>query len=171
MSERAVSNFRYSHFVDDADYFQSANRAKPGVPRLPRANPTALFARHCDTDAATGSFASIEPHEESDTRQVVSGHPSRWWVTRVGPFQSKGGNDWHNIEWSHFGRLSAMKATFGANTSQSAAQMLFWITGFLVAPVDADGELIDYPPIHIHHAHLEVRATFLVIYATIVHTV
>ena len=46
-------------------------------------------------------------------------------------------------------------ARFGLRKNFSGAGRGLALSATLLAPVDAAGALIGYPPLHIHHAHLE----------------
>ena len=60
---------------------------------------------------------------------------------RFGPMVGRGGYDWH-----HFG---AFPLPLHPNAN--------FVTGKMMAPVNADGMVLGYPPIHVHHAHVTHR--------------
>ena len=65
-----------------------------------------------------------------------------WTFARLGPFRSTGGYDWHRHVTPDIGHFSD-KLRDGA----------VYVTGFMGAAVDASGEVLGMPPIHIHHTH------------------
>eukprot|EP01048_Picozoa_sp_COSAG05_P021796 COSAG05_NODE_4127_length_1661_cov_4.093470_1_plen_489_part_01 len=120
-------NFEYQHFTSNTDYFASVRRKNRGEPAEPRSNPPPMFAQHCDTPG---------PGQQ------------QWTITRVGPFHSTGGYDWHWFQWDDFGG-------FGRWQRQNPNSKRY-VTAALMAPVDEGGKVISYPPLHIHHSHLEL---------------
>jgi len=66
-----------------------------------------------------------------------------WKITRLGPFNSSGGIDWHGI---HFHDLF-----------QSSMYRQLYIDQMLSFPIDLDMHPISYPPLHNHHS--QVRET------------
>ena len=71
-----------------------------------------------------------------------SGEQGVWHVQRVGPFVSTGGYDW----WQVSGRKAALLPTDGGSG-------VFIVESF-VGAVDASGEPLAYPPMHLHHIHV-----------------
>ena len=74
-------------------------------------------------------------------------HPTRPGVTisieRAGPLVTHGDYDWTQIFLQDVGHLSDM--TKGK---------VVYVVGGMFAPVDINGTILGYPPLHIHHAHL-----------------
>jgi hypothetical protein len=167
---------------------RGAGTGDPSGPR-PEALRTVLSARHCEVAEAEvtatsrsssspssggggggggdstgghsqrrqlpGRMIEEESDAASDTGSSGRGGGSRWVVTRVGPFRSAGGNDWHYISWDRFGRLAFDEEDGGAARSAST-----WVTASMIAAVDpASFQPLGYPPIHIHHAHIELPVT------------
>jgi hypothetical protein len=64
-------------------------------------------------------------------------------VERVGPFTGRGGMDWTSTGYMDVAGLQSELA--GRSVS---------LVGGMLAPVHANGTVIGYPPLHIHHAHL-----------------
>jgi hypothetical protein len=59
-----------------------------------------------------------------------------WNIVRLGPFYSNGGYDWHRY--------------LIPNTTSRGHKLY---SAFFYAPVQGDGKVIGYPPVHIHHMH------------------
>jgi len=72
-----------------------------------------------------------------------------WYVQRIGPFVSTGGNDWWQFAWNDM---------FGLDGSLDAPSLLqqgpVAMTGHFTGPVSSSGDPIGLPPLHIHHIHL-----------------
>lgn len=64
-----------------------------------------------------------------------------WYTQRIGPFMSTGGSDWWAAGWTN---LAGMHREDGAGVEQG-------ITAHVAGAVSSSGELIPYPPIHMHH--------------------
>lgn len=64
---------------------------------------------------------------------------NNWIIRRVGPFNTTGGatdvDEWHLMKWRE-------------NISQR------WLTGRFMSRVDAEGNPIGSPPLHVHHEHV-----------------
>lgn len=70
---------------------------------------------------------------------------TEWRIRRVGPFVGTGGGDWHRLQ---------VPDAFGLEDEESYAA----VTAQYLAPIDAaTGHVLPYPPIHVHHANLNVR--------------
>ena len=67
---------------------------------------------------------------------------NNWTFARLGPFRSTGGYDWHRHVTPDFGHFT-----------HKLSEGVFYVTGFMGAAVDASGEVLGMPPIHIHHTH------------------
>lgn len=67
-----------------------------------------------------------------------------WSVQRVGPMVSTGGDMTYFLSWDDPGHLRAQIPEGGA----------LYLTGYAARTLTADGEQVPYPPIHLHHAHL-----------------
>lgn len=125
--------------------------------------PDQLHSQHCiNGEAYRNSYKMIEdpantthllyPHGCRPTggqRHVCHApHPTLPNVTvtidRSGPYTGTGGYDWTS--------LAGMPNVGGLRESMRGRTMAFW--GGLVAPVDRNGTLVGYPPLHIHHAHI-----------------
>jgi hypothetical protein len=120
-------NWEYDYFPDTPDYLASTSAARSGRQQkgATKGAPTQA-ANRCEVPAAEQG--------------------ARWLITRVGPFRSRGGYDWHNFLFDDW---------FGLHKNFTGAGGGLALSATLLAPVDAAGELIGYPPLHIHHAHLE----------------
>ena len=67
-----------------------------------------------------------------------------WRVERLGPAEGHGGYDWH-----FFGGADL----FGFSSLLEAHDTI-WITALSLYPIDAEGRMLGYPPLHLHHSHL-----------------
>lgn len=83
-----------------------------------------------------------------------------WFVQRIGPFRSTGGNDWWQFAWLDMygfgGSLGKEHRILGNNFEDSSLGM----TGHWSGPITPDGKPIGLPPLHIHHIHLTQGAGF-----------
>jgi len=70
------------------------------------------------------------------TCEVQEDKDWHWKTIRIGPFFSTGGYDWHRY--------------LIPNTTVKGHRLF---SGFFYGPVDRNGKVLDYPPIHIHHMH------------------
>ena len=71
----------------------------------------------------------------------------RWHTMRIGPFNSRGGNDW----WNFYIRDAH---GFGAQLNSRAAGEELSITAHFSGGVTASNELMGFPPLHYHHIHM-----------------
>ena len=70
----------------------------------------------------------------------------QWFVQRIGPFRSTGGNDWWQFAWNDAFKLEA----YGIwNANQTVG-----ITAHATMAVTPDLEPIGLPPLHMHHVHI-----------------
>jgi hypothetical protein len=72
-----------------------------------------------------------------------------WRTQRIGPFLSRGGNDWWTVLAADFGGFTSMLTATGANGSRSPRRI--GLSAHFLAVVDAAGEPLGFPPIHLHH--------------------
>ncbi len=95
----------------------------------------ALSVSPPDTSQANELTQKLQLH----TCRVDVADATHWQVMRLGPFVTNGGWDWieTNID----------------NALYSESRDAF-VTAALMAPVFANGTLIGYPPLHVHHMHL-----------------
>ena len=85
---------------------------------------TTILAAECD----------VENHDEST-----------WSIQRIGPFKSTGNYDWWQFAWNDVLRFK--------EKLKSTPDGLYVLNHF-AAPVNSDGDALDFPPIHIHHVHV-----------------
>ena len=87
------------------------------------------------------------PFKQFHRKVCHARHPTRADVTisieRAGPLVTHGDYDWTQVFLQDVGHLSQM--TKGK---------VVYVVGGMFAPVDVNGTVIGYPPLHIHHAHL-----------------
>jgi len=121
---------RYMHYDKTADYFPPNNptRWKQVVDALD------------DQDSAWGTWQ----HNVTRKRTSFRANRGTWHVERVGPFFHFGGDEWHHLWFDAFRHLRA----------PAPAHIGRWLKGSLMAAVTPDGEVIGYPPAHMHHFHL-----------------
>jgi len=89
-------------------------------------------------------------HAMRELCEVVSGEGHRYTFDRLGILKSSGANMWSSYGWPDGGRFA------NALTKDSV-----WVTGFLFAPIDPNGTIIGYPPLHIHHTHVTSSQSWL----------
>jgi len=65
-------------------------------------------------------------------------------VQHVGPFNSTGGFDWWQFNGADAGQMSQVLEAYGK----------IFILGYTISAVDASDEMISFPPIYMHHAHV-----------------
>mmetsp|Transcript_105642 Transcript_105642/g.235861 ORF Transcript_105642/g.235861 Transcript_105642/m.235861 type:complete len:697 (+) Transcript_105642:1-2091(+) len=70
---------------------------------------------------------------------------SKWSVQKVGPFRSTGGYDWWQVSWSDLGQFTDILKEHPSGV---------YLLSTFFRPVNARGEDLGYPPIHIHHVHV-----------------
>ena len=80
---------------------------------------------------------------ECEVRET-SQYDDVWVIQRVGPFKGVGGFDWHEFEWRDSFRLK----------EKLKENPVVYITGKMGAAVDAQGDILGFPPIHNHHIHI-----------------
>jgi len=89
--------------------------------------------------SAVRTYVNYEgPHGKSCQKWLRGGDEFR--IFRLGPFESDGNND----KWYQFGMEDLMPDLNGKEIG---------LRGYLQGAVDADGELLGYPPIQLHHIH------------------
>ena len=70
-----------------------------------------------------------------------------WMISRVGPFQGTGGFDWHDV-------LQADAFDLKATLQQAP----LYLTGAFSGMRGEDLAVIGYPPVHLHHSHIQIQA-------------
>lgn len=65
-------------------------------------------------------------------------------IERLGPFKSYGDYDWNTI----------LDYNDAANLSSKVSDRDIFVSGTFFLPVFANGSIISYPPLHVHHTHL-----------------
>lgn len=68
--------------------------------------------------------------------EVLEDRDWEWKIVRLGPFFSTGGYDWHRY--------------YIPNSTEQGDRLY---SAFFYGPVDRNGKVLPYPPIHIHHMH------------------
>jgi len=68
-------------------------------------------------------------------------HDASWQIYRVGPFSTFGGESWSDAQVNDIFAGSEFNGAF--------------ITTSFMGPVNRDGEVLGYPPLHVHHMHLQ----------------
>lgn len=80
-----------------------------------------------------------DQHEVSHLQKckfvVSEGH---WYVERIGPFRFQSNSEWLNI-WHRAYQKSDLET---------------YISGSMLGITDDDGDIVPYPPVHMHHFHL-----------------
>jgi len=79
---------------------------------------------------------------QSHRCRVSDGKGGEFRIRRLGPFVGNGGFDWHKMKLEDPYNL------------RGQIRGDIHMTGFMVAPVAEDGEILGNPPIHVHHANL-----------------
>mmetsp|Transcript_80929 Transcript_80929/g.229175 ORF Transcript_80929/g.229175 Transcript_80929/m.229175 type:complete len:563 (+) Transcript_80929:122-1810(+) len=69
---------------------------------------------------------------------------SVWTIQRVGPFESVGGDMTHFVSWEDPGHVG----------KRLEAEGRLCLNAYVARAIDEAGTPIGYPPIHMHHAHL-----------------
>jgi len=83
-------------------------------------------------------------HDKLHKKTTFPGPRGTWHVERVGPFYHKGDDEWHHVWFDAFNDL----------TNEGPDHIGKWTIGSLMSVVTPDGEIIGYPPAHMHHFHL-----------------
>ena len=76
---------------------------------------------------------------------VTTSSGAQWYTQRIGPFVSSGGADWWVAGWTN---LAGMYREGPTVDDESAVK---GITAHVAGAVSNNGELLAYPPIHMHH--------------------
>ena len=71
-----------------------------------------------------------------------------WIIDRVGPFKSIGGYDWWQFAWDNVFDLH--------NVIQHYPEGVY-ITNHFTGGISANGSVLGFPPIHVHHVHVSPR--------------
>ena len=95
------------------------------------------------TDATPAGAKSALTVRECEVADAADRN-SFWYIQRVGPLVSTGGELTHFLSWDDPGHLGARIPEGGR----------LFMNGYVARAVDAQGEPYGYPPIHQHHAHL-----------------
>jgi hypothetical protein len=74
----------------------------------------------------------------------------RWTLERIGPFKSVGGYDWWQFAWND---------PFQTNQILKKYPDGYYILNHFSGAVDRDGNILDFPPIHVHHVHCSPGST------------
>ena len=121
------------HYANNTAYevYDGEALLPDGAMRLPFMSPFRISSKSDD-----GELEVCECTAESSR--------GTWHTQRVGPIQSTGGNDWWQFSWDNFANLRAELEASGTME----------VTGHIITPVDAAGNIIPHPPIHIHHVHV-----------------
>jgi len=87
------------------------------------------------------------------SRDVVPGKTSArgaWEMVRVGPFTTFGGKDWTSLLFTDldFGRDWHWK-------NKAGEPRVFAVRDYVLGAINPRGELLSYPPLHMHHYHIE----------------
>ena len=80
---------------------------------------------------------------------IENNDESTWSIQRIGPFKSTGNYDWWQFAWNDVLRFK--------EKLKSMPDGLYVLNHF-AAPVNSDGDALDFPPIHIHHVHVSPGA-------------
>mmetsp|Transcript_83676 Transcript_83676/g.159757 ORF Transcript_83676/g.159757 Transcript_83676/m.159757 type:complete len:594 (-) Transcript_83676:48-1829(-) len=93
------------------------------------------------------------PPHQSETIQmghcsVVQEDGGAWLFARVGPFYSTG-----NVDWWHAG----MRDVFLLSNLFPEHPDGVYFTKTLLAPTQDNGEILGYPPIHLHHVAVQIQ--------------
>ena len=115
------------------------------LPELHHLYATPRFAKGLKTDGEHDKTDQLAGHCEIDV-----GDGSRWVFQRVGVWESDGGYDWWQFGWADPFGLDALRAAHGP----------VYVLNHFTGGVDADsGEVLGFPPIHVHHVHLSPAKT------------
>jgi len=77
--------------------------------------------------------------------EVDNDDGSTWSIQRVGPFKSTGNYDWWQFAWADVLRFK--------QKLKAHPEGLYVLEHFM-AGVDTEGVALDFPPIHVHHNHI-----------------
>ena len=144
------------YFVADAQRVRHAEVAQP----------TVLNVVQCTAAGSTVWRSHSGEGGEGDGGSGFSQAPAtQWRVARIGPLTSRGNTTWHTIKMRDPFRLAG--TVFSAAAAPPAsdqrsvpppARQRVRVRSRLAAAVDGgSGEVLPYPPIHIHHWHLTPR--------------
>ena len=75
---------------------------------------------------------------------------SEWRLERIGPFKSTGDYDWWQFGWDD---------TFRTNQILKEYPDGYYILNHFSGAVDKDGNIMEFPPIHVHHVHCSPGVT------------
>ncbi|KAH8058744.1 hypothetical protein JL722_5977 [Aureococcus anophagefferens] len=115
------------------------------------------FAFDKSTNWGQPDGQGLKTDGEHDKTDQLAGHceidvgdGSRWVFQRVGVWESDGGYDWWQFGWADPFGLDALRAAHGP----------VYVLNHFTGGVDADsGEVLGFPPIHVHHVHLSPAKT------------
>lgn len=99
-------------------------------------NPT-IYLGYYSEPTADKPVLMMGEHEVEDNDSVVS-------TERVGPFITTGSFDWTSFYWTD---------AFGLEAKLKRGERQF-LLAHVSAAVDSAGDIIPYPPLHIHHVHV-----------------
>ena len=114
--------------------------------RQPLADLAAIQVQTCFNVSIDRGVASlpaahtIKQHLQRDPDLVMGSH---WVATQIGPFTSHGGYDWWDVKWNDAARLSMWLKQYHTLA----------VARFMEVGVDATGQALGFPPIHLHHSH------------------
>ena len=77
--------------------------------------------------------------------EIENSDGSTWSIQRIGPFKSTGNYDWWQFAWD-----DVLQFKEKLKSAPDGLHVLNHFSG----PVDAEGEVLSFPPIHIHHVHI-----------------
>jgi len=139
--EEAPAPANYKFFQETSDYNQYM-----ATELLPEAM-VKLPGKPMDQVLSTYSLFNPKPEHRvrSNFCQKEGRHPGEMWrVHRLGAVESKvGNNNWHEF---------ASQDVFGLD-SLLQKHPTIWITALTTFPVDDNGHVLAYPPLHVHHSH------------------
>uniref|UniRef100_A0A7S3JUD7 Uncharacterized protein n=1 Tax=Aureoumbra lagunensis TaxID=44058 RepID=A0A7S3JUD7_9STRA len=149
-------NFRMRYFELDEDEYYDLNPPKSSpqyevspayVSGVARGPLNAEFGEYgkpwVDYKWGTTDHDYVKRSCRFQAEPVERGH---WYVNRIGPFTSRDMGSWHNLFVDAFDEWESewdRQGTIGR-----------YFTSSLVAVTDKHGNIIGYPPAHMHHFHL-----------------
>jgi hypothetical protein len=133
-----VSHATALWYKDNEAYDKWSAVGLAGANRFHKWMPYFFFKAFNVTEiGAADRVGSADGHLKFGTCQKQSTRGT-WHTDRVGPFRSTGGYDWWQLSYRH---IELLRPDMGINAH-------------VLTAVDANGDMLGYPPVHMHHVHL-----------------
>lgn len=119
-------------------------------------NSTQAWASYKGHDMLSHSSTNVPQHKKyaktyredeilAGTCEVKDPNDGSTWVAqRIGPFRSKGNYDWWQFAWDDVFHTTDLMNKYPEG---------IYITKHFTGGVDASGDVLPFPPIHVHHVH------------------